>query len=400
MPIPETKYAKSGNINLAYQVLGNQGEYLVFIPGWVSNVEECWNIPQLSAWLYYLASFSRLVLFDKRGTGLSDPVNEHDLPNLEQRADDLRIIMHAIGIESANFIGLSEGGPLAIYLAAHFPEKVNKLILIGSFAKWLSSDDYPYGLSKEQHNKIKHHIFDNWGKPIGLTLMAPSVRHNETAQHQWSRFLRRSASPNTAKVFYEMNIDIDVRESLPKVMAQTLIMHRKQDALIQCEHSEHIHEKISHSQLEITDGKDHLPWFSTKRNELIMLQTFLTDGQAINKPNLEMLSVEDIFTLYAIRDYIQNNYKEQISLKSLSRHFGINDFKIKTGFKLLFDSPVITFLIDTRLKQACELLRESRLSISIIAEEVGYGHANNFSAAFKRKYDVSPLDYRLNNRQG
>ncbi|MEM7375548.1 MAG: alpha/beta fold hydrolase [Bacteroidota bacterium] len=400
MPIPETKYAKSGEINLAYQVLGNQGEYLVFIPGWVTNVEECWNIPQLSAWLYYLASMSRLVLFDKRGTGLSDTVNEHDLPDIEQRASDLHIIMDAIGIESANFIGLSEGGPLAIYFAANFPKKVKKLILIGSFAKWLTSEDYPYGLSKEQHHRIKHHIFENWGKHIGLTLMAPSVRHNETAQHQWSRFLRRSASPNTAKVFYEMNIDIDVRDSLPKVMAQTLILHRKQDALITCAHSEYMHERISHSQLEITDGKDHLPWFSTNRNELIMLQTFLNDGKAINNPKLDMLSVEDIFTLYSMRDYIQNNYQEPLSIQSLSKHFGINDFKVKTGFKLLFHSPVITFLIETRLKQACQLLRESKLPISVIAEEVGYGHSNNFSVAFKRKYHVSPLEYRLTNRQG
>ena len=399
MHVPKTKYAKSGNINLAYQVVGDEGEYLVFIPGWVTNIEDCWNIPQLSAWLSYLASISRLVLFDKRGTGLSDTVNELDLPNIEQRASDLQIIMEAIGVKSANFIGLSEGGPLAIHLAANFPEMVNKLILIGSFPKWIKSEDYPYGLSRRQHNLIKRHIFNNWGEAVGLSLMAPSVSKDEITQNQWSRFLRRSASPNTAKVFYEMNIEIDVRGSLPEVRAQTLIMHRKQDTLISCAHSEYMHEIIPNSQLEMIEGKDHLPWFSAKRSELIMIQTFLNGGKAINNPKLDILSAEDIFILYSIKDYIQNNCKGNLTIKGLSKHFGINDFKIKTGFRILFNSPVIRFLTNVRLEKASNLLVNSNLSISAIAEEVGYNHPNNFSVAFKRKFEMTPLEYKLSMRQ-
>lgn len=396
MHLPKTQYAKSGSINLAYQVVGNRGEYLVFIPGWVTNVEECWNIPQLSAWLSYLASISRLVLFDKRGTGLSDTVNEFDLPNIEQRASDLRIILQAIGVKSANFIGLSEGGPLAIHLAANYPEMVNKLILIGCFPKWIKSEDYPYGLTRTQHKKIKDHIFENWGGPIGLSLMAPSVYNSEAIQNQWSRFLRRSASPNTAKVFYEMNIEIDVREDLPKVAAQTLIMHRKEDALIKCTHSQYMHRIIPNSQLEITEGEDHLPWFSAKREELIMVHTFLNGNKAINNSKLGGLSPEELFTLYSIKDYIYTNYKENITIKGLSKEFGINDFKIKTGFRVLFDSPVIRFLTDVRLESACHLIANSSLSISAIAEEVGYSHPNNFTTAFKRKFKVTPLEYRSN----
>jgi pimeloyl-ACP methyl ester carboxylesterase/AraC-like DNA-binding protein len=394
MLVPKTKYAKSGNVNLAYQIIGNGNDYLIFIPGWVSNVEEVWNIPQLSAWLRYLASFSRLVLFDKRGTGLSDNVNENDLPNLEQRANDLQIIMSAIGIKKANFIGLSEGGPLAVYFASSYPELVNKLILIGSFPKWIKTEDYPFGLTKEQHYKIRNHIFENWGKPVGLSLMAPSVRGDQTAQNQWSRFLRRSASPNTAKTFYEMNINIDIRDCLSHVISPTLIMHRKGDTLIECAHSEYLHKKIRNSQIIISEGSDHLPWFGIKRNEILAIQTLLEDGKAINNRKWGILNVEDIFILYLARDYIQNNFKENLSIKSLSKKFGINDYKIKTGFKLLFDSPVIHFLTAVRLQKACDLLMDPKETISSIAEQVGYTHSNNFSAAFKRKYHLTPLQFR------
>ncbi|WP_430968285.1 alpha/beta fold hydrolase [Spongiimicrobium sp. 2-473A-2-J] len=397
MFVPETKYAQCGRINLAYQLLGDGPEYLILIPGWVTNVEETWNIPQLSAWLRYLASISTLVIFDKRGTGLSDTVNENDLPDIEQRAYDLQIVMSTIGIQRANFIGLSEGGPLAIHLAAYHPEKVNKLILIGSFSKWTKSGDYLYGLSKELHDKIKHAIFRDWGGPVGLNLMAPSAKDDPIAQDQWSKFLRRSASPNTAKVFYEMNTKIDVRDCLDKIMAPTLIMHRKGDALIACSHSEYLHENIPHSQLLVHEGKDHFPWFSTKRKEIVAMHTFLNDGKAINNPKLDILNVEDIFALYAIRDYLQNNFQREISIKDISRNFGINDYKIKVGFKVLFNSPLIRYLTDVRLRNACRLLMDPKETISSISEQVGYKYSNNFSVAFKRKYKITPLQYRVNN---
>ena len=394
MDIPVTQYAKSGKINLAYQIVGDGEDYLVLIPGWVSNIEEVWNVPQLAAWLWYLASFNTLVIFDKRGTGLSDPVNENDLPNTLERADDLRIILADIGIKKANFVGLSEGGPLAIYLAANYPDMVNKMVLIGSFSKWIKTEDYPYGLTKERHNMIKAHIFEHWGAPVGLNLMAPSVSQDWVAQGQWARFLRKSASPGTAGTFYEMNMDIDVRDFLEKVTAPTLIMHRKEDALISFQHSKFMHERIPGSQLFPTEGKDHLPWFSLRNKELVAIQTFLSDGKAITHPQLENLQIKDIFALYRVRAFLLNNFDKQLSLESLSREFGINQYKLKSGFRLLFDTPVIRFQSDIRLQNACNLLGMPKETVASIAEKVGYGHANNFSAAFKRKYGLKPLQYR------
>jgi pimeloyl-ACP methyl ester carboxylesterase/AraC-like DNA-binding protein len=400
MQIPETKYARSGDVNIAYQEIGDAHEYLIFVPGWVSNVEEIWNIPQLSAWLKYLSTFSKLVLFDKRGTGLSDRVSEHTLPTQEQRAEDLLAVMNTIGIKKAALLGLSEGGSLSLLFAFKYPNRVSYLILFGCFAKWVKTTDYPYGLTLEQHNKTKKHIFDNWGKSIGLHLMAPSVKNNSMAQNHWATFLRRSASPATAKVFYEMNTKIDVRSILPKIKVSTLIMHRRKDQLIESDQSQYLYEHIPHAQLIITEGSDHLPWFSVKREEIIAIETFLKGGQATVSKKLDILNVDDIFTLYSIRDYILNNFHESISLNTLSKQFGINVFKIKSGFKALFESSAINFLSCTRMEKACELLGEPKETVASIADHIGYKHANNFSLAFKRLYGITPQQYKFKIKNG
>jgi len=155
-----------------------------------------------------------------------------------------------------------------------------------------------------------------------------------------------------------------------------------------------MHQKIPNSQLVPTEGMDHLPWFSINRDELTTIQTFLGDGNAIYNPKLENLTVEDIFILYKIKDYILNNFQESISIKYLSKEFGINEYKIKSGFKLLFDSPIIRFLTDTRLHNSCDLLTRPEETVASVSEQVGYKHSNNFSIAFKRKYQLTPMQYR------
>ena len=394
MQLPTTQYARSGDVNLAYQVMGDGDCYLIFITGWVSNIEEAWNIPQLAAWLRYLSTFSRLVIFDKRGTGLSDRVSEHDLPNLEQRARDVLSIIEAVGAKQVALLGLSEGGPMAIWLAARYPQKISHLLLLGSFARWIKTDNYPYGLTQEMHEETKKYIFEHWGEPIGLQLMAPSAKDDALTQQQWATFLRRSASPATAKMFYEMNMQIDVRDCLEKINIPTLIIHRKDDRLIECGHSRYLHDHIHGSQVMLTDGVDHFPWFSPQKAELVAMQTFLTGQRAVMEGKLRFLNTEEIFVLYAVRDYLLQHYDKDISIQMLSRHFGINEFKIKTGFKTLFEKPVISFLTEVRLEKACELLNSPGYTITRVAGKVGYQHANNFSVAFKRKYGVTPQQYK------
>jgi pimeloyl-ACP methyl ester carboxylesterase/AraC-like DNA-binding protein len=400
MQIPETRYAKSGNVNIAYQVTGNGPQYLIIVPGWCSNIEEAWNIPQMAAWLKYLASFNKLILFDKRGTGLSDRVHEQELSGQEQRAEDLQAVMQAIGITKAALLGISEGGAMALLFAYRYPEQVSHLILYAAYAKWIKSDDYPYGLSREQHNHIKQHIFAHWGEPVGFHLMAPGLKDDITAQNQWASFLRRSASPGTAMAFYEMNLQIDVCPILDQITLPVLIMHRKNDRLIEVGHSYYFHQHLPHAQLLITDGNDHLPWYNIKREEIMAIFSFLQGNKAATGKAKELLTVEDLFTLYAIRDYILHHFRENISLTSLTRQFGINVFKIKYGFRELFDNSVIRFLTETRLENARTLLAEPNQTVAAVADEVRYKHANNFSLAFKRRYGITPQQYKIKVQKG
>ncbi len=394
MDLPVTSYARSGDVNIAYQVFGQGDHYLLFIPGWVSNIEEAWNIPQLAAWLRYLAAFTRVVIFDKRGTGLSDRVNENQLPDQEKRMEDLFAIVQNTGIEKTILLGLSEGGPLALLFAATYPELVEKVILFGSFSKWIKDDDYPFGLSESQHLKIKDHIFNHWGKPVGLHLMAPSAKDDKLAQEQWATFLRRSVSPASAKAFYEMNVKIDVRSRLQDVSCPVLIIHRKQDMLINSDHSKYLHERLPDSRLILTEGQDHLPWFGWNSGEFNAILSFIHGDGMYENPNVKGFQPGDILLFYQIKDYLENNFRHEISITSLSRQFGLNEFKLKQGFRTLFNMPPIRYLTEVRMQQAKELLSSPDETVASVAEKSGYSHANNFSNSFKKRYGVSPNTYR------
>ena len=390
----KTKYARSGDVNIAYQEIGSGDICLIVVPGWISNVEQFSIIPSLAAWIGHLTRFCRLILFDKRGTGLSDRVNEKELPNMDQRAEDLMAVMEHAKIRKAALFGLSEGGPLAMHFTATYPKKVTKLILFGSFAKWVRSTDYPYGLDEKGHLKTINYMAENWGGPVGLQLMAPSVMNDAEAQEYWASYLRHSASPSAAIALYKMNLDIDVRNCLGKIIHPVLLIHREGDKLVECGHSKYLQKNIKTATLLLTSGADHLPWFGINREELIAMQTFLLDGNVVRDKRLDKLNTHDIFAIYSIKDHIEKHFKEEISIGGLARQFGINDFKVKTGFKALFGTPVINFLNQTRLKHSIQLLSDSSLTIGDIAERVGYKHPNNYATSFKRKYGMPPNNYR------
>src|SRR5579862_9719601 len=216
-----TRYAKSGEIHLAYQVLGH-GPDLVFVPGWVSNVELWWEDPSWRVFLERLASFSRLIIFDKRGTGLSDRVSAGAMPSLEERIDDVRAVMDAVGSTSAFVIGLSEGGPMAILFAATHPERVRALILYGSFPRITRAPDYEWGFVPEQVEPITALAERSWGEgtfTAGLFLL-PEER--ETRLPFLARFEREGASPGAMLALIRMLVATDVREVLPSISVPTL----------------------------------------------------------------------------------------------------------------------------------------------------------------------------------
>ena len=227
---PETRYADSGGVNIAYQVLGDGPRDLVFVLGWVSNIEVFWEEPTLARFLTRLASFSRLILFDKRGTGLSDRVT--DMPSLEVRMDDVRAVMDAVASERAALFGVSEGGPMCALFSATYPSRVSALIMHGSFPRRTRAPDYPWGPTQEERRAWIEQMRREWGGPFGLDERAPSMVGDERFSQWWGRLLRMSASPAAVIALVAMNDEIDIRHILPAIRVPTLLLHSVRDATI------------------------------------------------------------------------------------------------------------------------------------------------------------------------
>ena len=227
--VPETHYVQNGDVNIAYQVVGEGDMDIVFVMGWVSHLEYFWKHPLFASFLNRLASFSRLILFDKRGTGLSDRVPIGELPTLEQRMEDVHAVMEAVGSKRAVLIGVSEGGPMCSLFAATYPEQTAGLIMIGTYAKRIRDDEYPWAPSPEQRAAFIDVVQRDWGKPVGIEERAPSMASDAEFRDWWATYLRMGASPGAAVALTTMNAEIDVRNVLPLIRVPTLVIHRSGD---------------------------------------------------------------------------------------------------------------------------------------------------------------------------
>ena len=215
---PKTQYATStGGVNIAYQVIGEGPLDLVFVMGWVSHLEYSWQEPSFARFLTRLASFSRLILFDKRGTGLSDAVPLSELPTLEQRVTDVQAVMDAVGSERAALLGVSEGGPMCGLFAATHPERTEALVMIGSYAKRVWAEDYPWGPTEREREEFRNEMRRSWGGPIGIEERAPSMAGDPQFREWWAAYLRMGASPAAALALTQMNAEVDVRSVLPSI---------------------------------------------------------------------------------------------------------------------------------------------------------------------------------------
>lgn len=273
---PETHYAQSGDVNIAYQVVGDGALDLVFVMGWVSHLEYFWEEPSFARFLTRLASFSRLILFDKRGTGLSDRVPIRELPTLEQRMDDVRVVMEAVGSKSAALCGVSEGGPMCSLFAATYPEKTNALVMIGTYAKRIWDTDYPWAPTQEQREEFYEEMQREWGGPVGLEERAPSVAHDPHFREWWATYLRMGASPGAALALTKMNADIDVRHVLPSIRVPVLVIHRAQDQCLKVEEGRYVASRIPGAKYLELPGVDHLPFVGDQDAILDEIEEFLT----------------------------------------------------------------------------------------------------------------------------
>ncbi|PYO22066.1 MAG: adenylate/guanylate cyclase domain-containing protein [Candidatus Rokuibacteriota bacterium] len=287
--LPQTRYAKSGDVNIAYQVLGQGPPDLVLIPGWVSNIEIFWEEPAVVRFFTRLASFSRLILFDKRGTGLSDRVAE--MPNLETRMDDARAVLDTVGSERAALFGYSEGGVLCALFAETYPNRASALIMHGSYARLTAAPDYPWGLNEQERSAFVDQAVREWGAPIGIDMRAPSMATDERFRQWWARFLRLSASPAAFATLSHMNAQMDIRQVLPAIRVPTLILHSVNDRNLDVRGSRYLAERIPGAKLVELSGPDHVPWLRDADIVVDEVEEFLTGARHAPEPERVLATV-------------------------------------------------------------------------------------------------------------
>jgi pimeloyl-ACP methyl ester carboxylesterase len=291
MDRPQTRYAKSGDVNVAYQVVGEGTLDVLWVPGWISNVEQSWEVPEYAHFLLGLASFARLILFDKRGTGLSDPVSNDRLPGLETRMDDVRAVLDAAKSESTAIFGASEGGNMSTLFAATHPLRVRALVFAGVYAKRLWSPDYPWAPAPEEREREHMMLERKWGGEMDVREMAPSAAGDPVAVRRIATFFRQSASPGAAVALNRMNTDIDPRAVLPSISVPTLVLHRTEDRQVKVEEGRWIAGQIPGAKYVELPGDDCLVWMGDSDALLDEVEEFLTGTRRGPEPDRLLATV-------------------------------------------------------------------------------------------------------------
>jgi pimeloyl-ACP methyl ester carboxylesterase len=285
--IPEVRYAKSGDVNIAYQVVGEGPLDLVLVPGFVSHLGLDWEEPRSAHFLSRLASFSRLICFDKRGTGLSD--RPGGLPDLETRMDDVRAVMDAAESERAALFGYSEGGPMCVLFAATYPRRTSALVLYGTYAKRRDpDDDYPWAPRWADRQAYAEQIEREWGWAADMRRMCPSA--DDALAQWWATRAHAAASPGAARALILMNSQIDVRAILPTITVPTLVLHRVGDLDSRAEEGRYIAERIPGARFVELAGADHFPAIDADQI-LDEVQEFLTGVRPVPEPDRVLATV-------------------------------------------------------------------------------------------------------------
>ncbi len=337
------RYARSGDVNIAYQVTGDGELDLVLVPGFVSHLELDWEDPRSAHLLDRLGSFTRLIRFDKRGTGLSD--RPGGLPDLETRMDDVRAVMDAVGSERAALFGYSEGGPLSILFAATRPERVSELALYGAYAKRLRSADYPWAPTEDERRAYAAQVEAEWAFEADMRRMCPSA--DEAMARWWEARARAAASPGAARALVEMNSRIDVRDVLPSVHQPTLVLHRSGDLDATVEEGRFIAERVPGARLVELPGVDHCPWIDA--DDIVdEIQEFLTGERRPLATHrvLATIMFTDIVhsTEHAVRvgdrDWTAVLTAHDRAVRSVLQRFSGEEVKrTGDGFLAVFDGP-------------------------------------------------------------
>ena len=286
-----THYVKSDDVHIAYQVLGEGPRDLLFVPGFVSNVEANWQSPVRASFFRRLATFARVIMFDKRGTGMSDRGSQ--IFTLEQRMHDVQAVLDQVGSRRATLFGVSEGGPMSLLYAATYPERTSALVLYGTYARRSWAPDYTFGWTDAQWSTLLDDIEHHWGTTDAMSLLmwAPSLAGNRHALEQFAAYFRASASPGAASAIMRMNREIDVRDILPVTRAPTLILHRADERVIDVRHARYMAQQIPRARLVELGGQDHVPWVGNQDAILDEVEEFVTGHRQAAEPDRVLATV-------------------------------------------------------------------------------------------------------------
>lgn len=353
MEIPPVNYVKSGDLYIAYQVLGEgKGKTdLILLPGWISHLEVAWEQPRWVNTFRRLSSFCRLILIDKRGTGLSDRVSLNNLPTLEQRMEDIHAVLDAVDSTSVVLYGISEGGPLCMLFAATYPERCAAMVIYGSWARAFKAPDCDWGFDSDEFEKLLTSIEPNWGKGAAVNVIAPSLAHDEQFCAWWGRYERMSTSPGMAAGLLRMAFEGDVRHVLSTISVPTLVLHRDHDAFVNVRHGRYIAEHIPDASYIELEGEDHFPFVGDSVAVDREIELFLSNLINIKRsPNPNRMLATVLFTdivesTKCAVDLGDEKWKELISLhdqfvrQEITHYHGKEIKTIGDGFLVTFDGP-------------------------------------------------------------
>lgn len=309
---PVTRYTKSGDVNIAYQVFGAGPVDMVYIPGWVSNIDSMWSCPELVSFLQQLGKMARVILFDKRGTGLSDRIL--DFPTLEERMDDIRVVMDAVGSEKAVLFGHSEGGSVSALFAATYPNRTISLIAFGIFAKRVYAPDYPWAPTHQERQEVYDMIENNWGSgDMNLASLAPSKADDKVFMDWLASYFRAGASPRAAMVLTKMNTQVDIINILDAINVPTLILQRTNDVDVKIEEGRFIADRIPDAKFVEIEGDDHLFWAGNTDEVLKEMKAFVVQ----EKPAL--VYDKQLFTIVA--GHLMPSYTDNLVYKELIQEY-------------------------------------------------------------------------------
>ncbi len=394
---PTTKYAKNNDINIAYQVVGQGSVDLIFIPGWVSNIDMMWVDVKLASFLTYLTQFSRLILFDKRGTGLSDRVNP--LCTLNERMDDILSVMNAIGVDKAIIFGHSEGGTIASLFAATYPERTISLITFGAFAKRKYSDDYPWAPKPEERQVFYDNIEKEWGNgpKMGLEYIMPSMENDSNYYNWFAGYLRSAASPSSALALAKMNTESDITEILNRINVPALILHRTNDIDVHVEEAKYIANRIPNSKFAELSGNDHCFWVGDSFSIIEEIEEFIT-GIRPFRETAESSHTKIVYTKIDIEKTMLDNFQYNLKLEEFAKLCGRSLSVFKRDFNSHFNTTPYKWVKTKRLEYAKKLLIESKLNVNQVCYESGFINNSHFIKSFKEKFKLPPNQFKSINK--